>query len=437
MDEGLSYNEQDIARAREQFPKADDSLSHAHIAPGPEGTEVSGIRVTGHFGGKDEVIRVLPEKFRGVESEADKRLLEQTFSKLGDRIPPERQQILIDLVASFGRPGTSCLGEVQRFLNNKAANIARAEDPEVQANSEINGFLGEKINLMFGLDDPQARIVFGQENLRGEVFRQTRLVETSRLLESKAFLAKLLLTIEQDVPREVTGRRQESQGMITTEVEVGPAQRVFREAVRRAGYPKESLNRAVIFDAAQGGYVANPEVLLEDARPVVRILNIINEALDRPDALIVPLIGEGRGEERIQVPSEFPIGVVENKAYYPWEVRRMAELTANNPNGSEIGGVDDEGHRLVIGLARQLNYVEQLAPAGFNRRMAVRVLSFPADAPVEALEEIGQLATQRGNQNLVIRILPYTRVELDTLTEVILSKAKVKGIISPKEEKKA
>lgn len=428
MDE--TYTPEDVEKVRAEFPKSDkDSLSHAHAIPGSEGTEVSGIRVTGYFDGKDEVLRVPPEKFRGVENQADLHLLDLTFTKLGDRIPPERQQVLVDLVASMDRPGTSCLGEVQRFLKNKANSIAQAEDPEAQAHSEITGFLGEKINLMFGLGDPQAKIIFGQENLARQVFKRTSLVETSKLLENKAFLAKLLLAIEQEVPQQIVGKNEDARGVTVTEVEVGPGQRVFRDSVRRDGYPKKQLDRAIVFDVTQGDYVANSEVLLAKSRPVVRILNLINDALDRPDALIVPLIGEGQGQKA----SEFPVGVVENKAHYPWEVERMAELTAANPNLTEIGGVDPEGHKLIIGLARQLNYVEQLSSTGFNPKMAVRVLSFPEDAPVEALEKIGQLATQRGNKNLVIRKLPYTRVELDALTEVILSKSKIREIIAPKQ----
>lgn len=340
-----TYTPEDVEKARTEFPKLDkDLMSHAETSPDPRG----GLRITGEFSDQDYRVRPLvveATKKVLVENDRDERILQKALEKMDADTPPEHKQALTDVVSSFENGGSSFLGEAKVFLRSKASNITRAKDVEQQAKSELAGMLGEKLNTMFGLQSEQVATVYGGKVL--ESLPSVAVVETGELLQSKAFLAKLRLAIEEEMPSD----------------ERDKSRTVFRPAVRGRGYPVEDLKKAINYDSEVGGYKANPTVLNPDSRAVVRVLREVNNSLDRPDGVLLERIQERNGQAVLD-PNERPIGTAETKAYYPWEVDEMAKLTSANPNRGEIGGVSEDGLNLAIGLDRQRNYVENLAPWG-------------------------------------------------------------------------
>lgn len=64
------------------------------------------------------------------------------------------------------------------------------------------------------------------------------------------------------------------------------------------------------------------------------------------------------------------------------------------------------------------------------------MVRFPADAPPEAVEEIGRLANERGHQRVIIQLLPYTRAALDELIEATVERINLAEITANPGNKK-
>lgn len=422
MDGSPKYTEADVGRTREQFPKIGGESSHAHSAPGASGDiETSGVVVSARVGGKDQTFKFPPEEYSDVENDKDRRVLETAFSELKKNSQPisdARKQVLADLVASFEGPGESFLGQAQKFLGRKAEAIARTGDSEAhveQARGNLAGWLGERLNLMFGLGSENVKTVFGSGALN-RIRVSTSLVETADLLLTKdSSIVAAFMTAEK--------------GLIPGQ----PQGRIFQREVAKANYPPERIKQAIAFDYSSGRYTANPEVVFARSEFVLKTLARLNNT-ERPDALILARTREEVTGKLMPDP-ESVLGPVESKAYYPWEVKEMLELMTRS--GWGVLGGESGGQHLAVDIGGQLDYITELSQNGFpNRDEAIVVVRFPADAPLEVLQQLGQLALEHRIKNLVIQTLPYTRAELDTLIEATLDKVNLKEIIAQAPEKK-
>lgn len=404
-----TYTPEDVEKTRADFPKSDkDSLSYASTIPGPAG----GTRITGEFSGEDYRLRPFaPESQKKgmVENERDESILNKTFEKIGKTTPPERKQVLVDLVASFENGDNSFRGEMITYLRGRRSQLELSADPRVQAQNELVGMLGEKVNLMFDLDDPRIVTLAGEKVVKS--LPPVSIVATADLLESKAFLAKVNLSME-----EAFG---EGGG--------------FKNRERDLGYP--NFKEMIYFDPQERAYEANPEIMNADLPPVQRVLRQINEAMTKPDALLqrrgpVDRVKPLAESNRMDLPDRQVFGVVEIKNYYPWEVDALPGLTEENPNRSELGGKTADGMNLTIPLKREANYAKELSPWPFTVEDRAAVVRFPADAPRASVRRLSELAISRGLNNVVFQLLPVTRAELDTLIEETLKSINLEKIIS-------
>lgn len=398
----------EIKKAQDEFPKEGEVLSHASTIPSLAGDS---MYVQGDFGIKAKesvpVIKLETERPDASASRKDNRVLEGATRELDDGFSQEHRDALLNLMVQMQTGNTSLVGQCTKMVASHREAIRGSQNPAAQMRAELVGYLGEQLALMYPLKDGPAKTVSGATVL-DNLPKNAEVVSTYELFRGgKAFLGKLLLSLE-EAGGDLATKEWRERGYVS----------LFSDAERQAGYP--NIGKAIEFDAETGKYVANNEVVRPAHPAVVEVLRHINDDLTSPDGLILD-----SGDYHLLVD-----GAVEVKFYTPEEIHEMVSLTGNNPNRGELGGTAADGKHLVVGLTRERLYVEALSSPAAVASYRALVVRFPEGTAKEDILALAELAKERGHEEVIFQTVPFTRKEADVVAEKMIEVGGLDKLVS-------